>query len=256
MTHYAFETAFMNLVLVPTQMASGPLADSLGFKEFFYLVMFAMIPSLLAAWFVPFPQLAAPDEETSVDDESLLDRDDKSVQKGAQRATIFALLAVVLFLYPDILCIGWMSGAESGQALVGYLSWFGISAIAKIWFCMKAIVSARRVLAQAKPLQGGRAYVSNATGALIAGAVMVAVTFTLAYFNFRTYQSTNWECAFGDDAEVCIQGEAKEKKLDCDVEYIQRTGGLAPQEEEEGTTGCKKERPTAGLVPGVPVLAP
>ncbi len=56
MTHYAFATALMNLVLVPTQMASGPLADWLGYRHFFLFVMVATIPSLLAAWFAPFPR--------------------------------------------------------------------------------------------------------------------------------------------------------------------------------------------------------
>ena len=55
MTHYAFCTALMNLVLIPTQMASGPLADMLGYKSFFLFVMFASIPSIIAAWFAPFP---------------------------------------------------------------------------------------------------------------------------------------------------------------------------------------------------------
>jgi MFS transporter, PAT family, beta-lactamase induction signal transducer AmpG len=55
MTHYAFCTALMNLVLVPTQMASGPLAQWLGYKGFFVFVMFASIPSVIAAWFAPFP---------------------------------------------------------------------------------------------------------------------------------------------------------------------------------------------------------
>ena len=54
MTHYAYCTALMNLVLVPTQMLSGPLADALGYRTFFILVMFAAIPSVLAAWFAPF----------------------------------------------------------------------------------------------------------------------------------------------------------------------------------------------------------
>jgi MFS transporter, PAT family, beta-lactamase induction signal transducer AmpG len=55
MTHYAFCTALMNLVLIPMQMASGPLADTLGYRAFFVFVLFASIPSLLAAWFAPFP---------------------------------------------------------------------------------------------------------------------------------------------------------------------------------------------------------
>lgn len=55
MTHYAFCTALMNLVLVPTQMASGPLADWLGYKNFFVFVLVASIPSIIAAWRAPFP---------------------------------------------------------------------------------------------------------------------------------------------------------------------------------------------------------
>jgi MFS transporter, PAT family, beta-lactamase induction signal transducer AmpG len=55
MTHYAFCTALMNLVLIPTQMASGPLADWMGYKNFFIFVLIASIPSVIAAWFAPFP---------------------------------------------------------------------------------------------------------------------------------------------------------------------------------------------------------
>jgi PAT family beta-lactamase induction signal transducer AmpG len=55
MTHYAFATALMNLVLIPTQAASGPLADRLGYRSFFIFVLFASIPSILAAWRAPFP---------------------------------------------------------------------------------------------------------------------------------------------------------------------------------------------------------
>ncbi|GAB5562393.1 MAG: MFS transporter [Synoicihabitans sp.] len=56
MTHYAFCTAIMNLVLVPLQMISGPMADHFGYKTFFIIVCFAAIPSLIAAWFAPFPR--------------------------------------------------------------------------------------------------------------------------------------------------------------------------------------------------------
>jgi PAT family beta-lactamase induction signal transducer AmpG len=55
MTHYAFATALMNLVLVPTQMVSGPLADWLGYRKFFLFVLAASIPSVIAAWLAPFP---------------------------------------------------------------------------------------------------------------------------------------------------------------------------------------------------------
>ena len=55
MTHYAFCTALMNLVLIPTQMASGPLAEWLGYTNFFVFVMLASIPSVIVAWLAPFP---------------------------------------------------------------------------------------------------------------------------------------------------------------------------------------------------------
>ncbi len=63
MTHYAFATALMNLVLVPTQMASGLLADRLGYKRFFLLVLFASIPSVVAAARAPFSRLEPLSEE-------------------------------------------------------------------------------------------------------------------------------------------------------------------------------------------------
>jgi PAT family beta-lactamase induction signal transducer AmpG len=55
MTHYAFCTSIMNLVLIPTQMASGPMADAMGFKLFFLVVILASIPSVIGAYFAPFP---------------------------------------------------------------------------------------------------------------------------------------------------------------------------------------------------------
>ena len=48
MAHYAFATALMNLVLVPTQSASGYLADKLGYKDFFIFVLIASIPSVMS----------------------------------------------------------------------------------------------------------------------------------------------------------------------------------------------------------------
>ena len=61
MAHYAFANSLMNLMLVPTQMISGPLADHLGYKVYFIVVMFAASPSILGAWFAPFPRKIAAD---------------------------------------------------------------------------------------------------------------------------------------------------------------------------------------------------
>ncbi len=55
MTHYAYCTAIMNLVLIPTQMLSGYLADKIGFQTYFLLVMAASVPSILGAYFAPLP---------------------------------------------------------------------------------------------------------------------------------------------------------------------------------------------------------
>ncbi len=71
MTHYAFCTALMNLVLIPTQMASGPLADWLGYESFFVFVLFASIPSLIAAWYAPFPDPPKSALDSTSEDESI-----------------------------------------------------------------------------------------------------------------------------------------------------------------------------------------
>ncbi|HEY4014377.1 MAG TPA: MFS transporter [Polyangiaceae bacterium] len=66
MTHYAFATAWMNLVLWPTQTVSGKLADWLGYRGFFIFVLIASIPSLFAAWKAPFPN--PPDVDDGPDE--------------------------------------------------------------------------------------------------------------------------------------------------------------------------------------------
>lgn len=54
MVHYAYCTALMNLVLVPTQMLSGILADAVGSRTFFLIVCVATIPAILVALKAPF----------------------------------------------------------------------------------------------------------------------------------------------------------------------------------------------------------
>jgi len=56
MTHYAYCTALMNLVLWPTIAIIGYLSDRFGYFTFFCIVMVATIPSFFAAWFAPFPR--------------------------------------------------------------------------------------------------------------------------------------------------------------------------------------------------------
>ena len=65
MTHYAYATALMNLVLVPTQAASGKLADWMGYQSFFIFVLVASIPSIIAAWRAPFPVETEGEDEAA-----------------------------------------------------------------------------------------------------------------------------------------------------------------------------------------------
>ncbi|MDP9001735.1 MAG: MFS transporter [Myxococcota bacterium] len=65
MVHYSFATAWMNLVLWPTQTVSGKLADWLGYKNFFIFVLVASLPSIVAAWKAPFPD--PPDADDDID---------------------------------------------------------------------------------------------------------------------------------------------------------------------------------------------
>ncbi len=60
MAHYAFASGIMNLGFMLPAMISGYLSDWLGYKNFFIWVLIATVPSLLAAWFVPF---AHPDNQ-------------------------------------------------------------------------------------------------------------------------------------------------------------------------------------------------
>ncbi|MEZ4298833.1 MAG: MFS transporter [Polyangiaceae bacterium] len=85
MTHYAFCTALMNLVLVPTQMASGPLADWMGYRRFFVFVLVASIPSIIAAWKAPFPD-PVDEEEAESGEESAGAAPARVAEAGESRA--------------------------------------------------------------------------------------------------------------------------------------------------------------------------
>jgi PAT family beta-lactamase induction signal transducer AmpG len=225
MTHYAFATAFMNLVLVPTQMASGPLADSMGFKSYFLFVFVAAVPSLAAAWFAPFPQSESKEDDSSVDDAHRLDEDDKKMQEAARRATILALGAAALFLYPDVLSIGWMSSATSGTWLVFLLLLMGATTVFKVLLSLRAIRAGRAALALSSRLQGGKAYVSNAKGAVLGGAVMIAVSVVLAGVCVRKASQTDWGCAFSGDAQACLP-HSEAKSSQCLHPTVDRTSAL------------------------------
>ncbi|MBN2531079.1 MAG: hypothetical protein JXR76_32135 [Deltaproteobacteria bacterium] len=221
MTHYAFATALMNLILVPTQMVSGPMADSMGFRDYFMFVMVACIPSLIAAWLAPFPQLKAPNEDMSVDDESLLDDNDKKIQSGARKASVYSLLSIFLFLMLDVLCLGWLSGAQSGAAVVFFFVLLGVSTLFKLQLAIKGVRAGLATLNESKSFSGGKAYLSNAKGAIIGGVVMVAVSGILTWYCIDKANAIDWDCAFSKNAKTCLQPHAGETKV-CKLDKVER----------------------------------
>ncbi len=224
MTHYAFATAFMNLVLVPTQMVSGPLADMMGFKEFFWMVIFAAAPSLVAAWFAPFPQKEGLGEDHFVDDDDQLGDAERKSQKAAREATIFALLATALFLFADVLFLGWMAKTESGAMLAFFLALIVVTTAVKLVLAGKAVGAGRAAVALTEGLPGdasNKPYLSNAKGAVWGGGIMLVVSVLLAGYAGKTAVSTDWGCAFSDQAAECLQPEKKAPKQ-CEQKTISR----------------------------------
>ncbi len=234
MTHYAFATAFMNLVLVPTQMVSGPLADMMGFKEFFWLVIFAAAPSLVAAWFAPFPQTDGSGEDHYIDDPELLSESEKTSQAAARRATVYSLLAVALFLFVDVLFLGWMAKTESGAMLMFFLVGIAVTTVVKLILATRAVSAGRAAInltdslpaEPSTPAGPTKPYLSNAKGAVWGGGIMLVISVILAGYCGRLAMNTDWGCAFSDQATACLQPDKKTPKP-CEKKLVDRPGSLA-----------------------------
>jgi PAT family beta-lactamase induction signal transducer AmpG len=185
MTHYAFATALMNLMLVPTTMISGPLAELLGFSTFFFVVMFASVPSIWAAWKAPFPLEADDAKQTSgdladervtitVDDPTRLTAAERAVQLIAGRASIYAMLNILVILLLDAKILGSLQNRAPGT---GQLSFYLLLASAglKIFLAQRTYAFAADATAE-----GARTsetvYVRNARGAKIATIVCGVVS--------------------------------------------------------------------------------
>jgi len=183
------------------------------------------VPSLAAAWFAPFPQSDSKDDDSSVDEADRLGAEDTKMQAAARRATILALLAAALFLYPDILIIGWMSSATSGGWLVFFLLLIASSTILKVMLAVRAIRAGRAALDLSRKLSGGQAYVSNAKGAVIGGAVMLACSLALVFVCVRKASETDWACAFSGDAASCVRTE-EVKTSQCAHPTVDRSSAI------------------------------
>jgi PAT family beta-lactamase induction signal transducer AmpG len=179
MTHYAFATSLMNLMLVPTGMISGPLAEAVGFSTFFFIVMFASIPSAWAAFKAPFPIQMSQTEKleaagasgqdvVTVDDPSRLSEGEKKVQHLAGKASLLAILAILSVLVIDARCVGEIqlsshdgsSPTLSFVVLIASLALKGYLAVRTLAFVNRASEEAQRV--------GDKVYLGNAKGARVA----------------------------------------------------------------------------------------
>ncbi len=183
MTHYAFATALMNLVLVPTQMVSGPLADAVGFIPFFWIVLVASIPSLIAAWFAPFPyrgaRAGAPDDR----------RGAHEGDPDARRATVRSLLALGLFLYVDTLALGWLGTTDS----VGLKAALLVALTVSVWFkfslALAAFGAGRRARRRERTFRGG-----NARGAMAAAGGVIVVSLAVVAVVVHQASAIDWSC--------------------------------------------------------------
>lgn len=184
MTHYAFATALMNFMLVPTTMASGPLADWLGYKTFFVVAMFASIPSVLAAWRAPFPLKDAEMlEGKTVDDPSRVQPAEREVQLLAGRASMFAMANVLTLLIVDAKILGSLQGRAAGAGQVQFYLLVAV-ALVKGFFSWRTWSLATAANAAASTA-GEKNYVANARGAKVATIVCTLVTLAVLVFGAK-----------------------------------------------------------------------
>jgi MFS transporter, PAT family, beta-lactamase induction signal transducer AmpG len=174
-------------MLVPTSMISGPLAEWLGFSTFFFVVMFASVPSAWAAFKAPFPikveethkiqvEGASGQDVVTVDDPSRLSPEQREVQGLAGRASLFATLAVLAVLVIDAWCVGKLRVADEGHGGSTFM-YFGFL-VAN--FCLKAYLIQRTfgIAKQAADVAkriGDTIYVANGKGAKVAAVLAGAI---------------------------------------------------------------------------------
>lgn len=192
MTHYAFANSLMNLVLVPTNMISGPLAEALGFSTFFLVVMFASVPSVWAAWKAPFPMdedpkhdpNAAPDQVAiTLDDPTRLTPIQRAVQVLSGRASIYAMLQILTILIADARFLGALQGRAPGEGKTQFALLLGSFAF-KLFLAQQTLFHASKAYQEATP-NGETVYVRNARGARIVTGICFVASLAILIFAAR-----------------------------------------------------------------------
>lgn len=182
MTHYAFATALMNLMMVPTNMISGPLAEWLGYSTYFLVVMVASVPSVWAAWKAPFPadlggagRAGTPVDQldsVTTDDPSRLDEVARRVQVLAGRASVHAMLNILAILLIDAKALAALGSPDHGWIPAGALA---ASAGLKLYFSVRAWQAAQAAEAAAAATRES-VYLTNARGAKVVTALCGVVS--------------------------------------------------------------------------------
>jgi len=194
MTHYAFATALMQLVMVPTNMVSGPLSEKLGFAPYFLLVMAASVPSIWAAWKAPFPRKQDPastaggteseHQIVTADDPSVLSPVQRAVQLIAGRASIYAMLTILVILIVDARILGSLQGQADGSGQIQFYL-LAASAVLKIFLIQRTFAHAKLAAIEATSDGSAAVYVGNARGAKIATIFCALVSAAVLLFGFK-----------------------------------------------------------------------
>ncbi len=184
MTHYAFATSLMNIMLVPTNMISGPLANAIGFSAFFLVVILASIPSIWAAFKAPFPIRESENiregtdgkgNMVTIDDPTRLSAGQLEIQSVAGRAAMFAMLMVLGVLLVDANLLGWLQPTDAEEpSMVLYVLLLGNIGL-KGFLGVKSWQASSEALGLCEK-HTDITYRSNATGSRIVVGLCAAAT--------------------------------------------------------------------------------
>jgi PAT family beta-lactamase induction signal transducer AmpG len=187
MTHYAFATSLMNLVLVPTNMISGPLSEVLGFSSFFLVVMFASVPSAWAAFKAPFPIKAAETEKiqaegatgqdvVTVDDPTRLSEAQRAVQGLAGRTSMYAMLGILAILLIDAWSLGKLQPTPADPHPSSLFFVVLLANVALKGFLTQRTFQLAKLTHDEAAKIGDTVYVGNAKGAKVATLICAVVS--------------------------------------------------------------------------------
>lgn len=189
MTHYAYATALMNLILAPTAMISGPLCAWLGYRGFFWLVLPVSLISIWVAKRAPFPihgnecepltnASGASDDLITIDDDTRLNSRERDLKRLAGHASGLAMLHVLLILVADTTLLGALQGKPDLMSLVWWSVTLTVLSALKLnvtWRTRLATHAAVAFANDANASESCRAYCKNARRAWLVTQLCLAL---------------------------------------------------------------------------------